>query len=76
MTSQKATVQQLLETCPDGVCGTRFLELHIPRYSARINELRKDGYTISRRTCTNPYHQHRGTQYVWFLAEVDQPALF
>ena len=74
--NQRETVHYMLEQNPDGVCGTRFLSLGIPRYSARIAELKAEGHVISRRTCTNPHHHHRGTQYVWFLAEVDQPALF
>lgn len=74
--NQRETVLYMLTNNPQGVCGTRFLELHIPRYSARLGELKKEGHVISRRTCTNPHHGHRGVQYEWFLSEVDQPALF
>jgi hypothetical protein len=43
------------------VCGDWFLRLHIPRYAARILELRAEGYDITRVPCPYPYHTHRKT---------------
>ncbi len=48
------------------LCGTDFLFLGIPRYSARIYELRKEGHQIIRRTCDKHLH-HRSRQYVYEL---------
>ncbi len=47
-------------------CGTEFLNLGIPRYSARIYELRREGHQIIRRTCDVHYY-HRSRQYVYEL---------
>lgn len=51
------------------VCGTEFLDARIPRYSARLNELRSKGFVISDRVCANPQHryQHRSRQWEWHL---------
>ena len=40
-----------------GKCGTDFLALHIPRYSARIKELRDRGAVIERFPCDDPRHE-------------------
>ena len=77
--SQKETVLYMLQHNPQGVCGTRLLELHIPRYSARLNELRNGGYPIRRRPCTNEHHRHQGQQFVWYLdteSDPNQTAMF
>lgn len=50
------------------VCGTTFLNCCIPRYPARILELRRQGFPIERRRCEHPLHFHRSTQYEWRLA--------
>ena len=57
--SQKETILGLLRNYREGICGTYFLEAHIPRYAARINELRNEGYTIDSISCPSPYHTHR-----------------
>lgn len=44
-----------------GVCGTVFLQAYIPRYSARIGELRKEGWEITKRKCVNLHHNHGRT---------------
>ena len=33
------------------VCGSVYLEAHMPRYAARINDLRNDGHTIETGRC-------------------------
>ena len=38
------------------VCGTWFLQFHIPRYSARIYDLIQDGHRIVRVPCPHHYH--------------------
>lgn len=55
------------------VCGTAFLQMFIPRYSARINELRHDGFAITKRACQ--MHDHASLQYVYELEEPDQMSL-
>jgi hypothetical protein len=40
------------------VCGTEFLDERMPRYGARIFELRRRGCLIVSRTCGNPQHRH------------------
>ena len=47
------------------VCGTSFLEMHLPRYSPRIYELRGEGFQIDRRACENAWHDHWSTQHEW-----------
>lgn len=55
------------------VCGTQFLQMFIPRYAARIHELRKDGFVIGTRPCR--MHDHSSAQIVYELAETDQMRL-
>ncbi len=61
--SQLDEVRAMLE---DGwTCGTWFLRCYIPRYGARIFELRRLGYRVKRRQCQT--HFHTGRQYEWRL---------
>lgn len=46
-------------------CGTEFLAESIPRYGARILELRHLGHKIERRRCEDPQHHHISQQYEW-----------
>jgi hypothetical protein len=39
------------------VCGTEFLDEHIPRYGARIHQLQTSGHLIHRRPCQRHDHQ-------------------
>jgi hypothetical protein len=55
------------------VCGTTFLASYIPRYAARILELRKEGYQIITRPCQ--LHAHDSRQTVYELIGADQLAL-
>ncbi len=74
--SQKQVTLAMLRNVPDGICGTVFLQNNIPRYSARIADLRADGYTIDTLPCDHPYHHHASRQWKFALAAVSQPALF
>jgi hypothetical protein len=56
------------------VCGTQMLSWHIPRYSARIGELRVEGFEIIRRRCQ--LHYHDTAQFVYELEESDQLVLW
>jgi len=47
------------------VCGSEFLEAHLPRYGARIYELRQDGWYVSKRQCQHPWHRHESVQWQW-----------
>lgn len=57
-------------------CGTDFLKWEPPvaRYSARIEELRKEGYEIVTEPCR--LHNHSYQQFVYRLETSDQGALF
>ncbi len=55
--------QRVLAALRDGpVCGTEFLEMHIPRYAARIMELRET-LTITNELCRKHSHYSRQTVY-------------
>ena len=49
------------------VCGTAFLQAHIPTYSQRIGEMIANGDPIVRDRCTDPAHSHRSQMgaYKW-----------
>lgn len=40
------------------VCGNTFLAINIPRYSARVHDLRSDGHIIVRAKCPYSHHTH------------------
>ena len=65
----------MLEVNPEGVCATTFLRDHIPRYSARISELRQT-LAISRVRCPYEHHSHSTVQYAWKLDTDDQGSMF
>ena len=56
--SQKERVLSTLRVRPDGVCGVTFLEQRIPRYAARILDLKHDGFHIERIPCPYSLHTH------------------
>ncbi len=56
-----------------GVCGTTFTEERVPRYSARIGELRKAGWDIPKRRC-GLHGYHTTAQWVWVLAAPGEDA--
>ena len=56
-TTQKEYVLNQLKT-RGTVCGTWFLQWNIPRYAARIYDLRTDGHRIERVRCPHHYHTH------------------
>jgi hypothetical protein len=49
------------------VCGTTLLGWGIPRYVARIWELKQRGYRITKELCR--LHDHQTRQWVWRLEE-------
>jgi len=53
----------MLETGP--VCGTALLDERMPRYAARIAELRGEGMPIVTRRCES--HRHASKQYEYVL---------
>jgi len=67
--SQKTRVRRMLEDGP--VCGTRLLDERIPRYAARIAELRGEGMLIVTRRCEA--HRHASKQIEYLILE---PSLF
>lgn len=70
--SQRDRVLLMLKAGP--VCGTDFLRAYIPRYSARILELRQQGHVIIDRPCR--FHDHESRQTIYELAMSDQLRLF
>ena len=58
--TQLERVLEALRANIDGVCGTLFLKEGIPRYAARIGELRSAGHNITRVKCPYFYHTHSG----------------
>lgn len=40
------------------VCGNTFLTMHIPRYAARVSDLKDDGHIIVRARCPYSHHTH------------------
>ncbi len=63
--TQRDRVLALLRQRP--ICGIEFLQLAMPRYAARIHELRQDGYRIDTQTCNNPHHWHKSRQIEYVL---------
>ncbi len=54
--TQNAKVLAVLEG--GVVCGNWFLTMYIPRYAARILDLRQAGFDIRKVECPYPYHTH------------------
>ena len=67
--SQKNRVRRMLEVGP--VCGTALLDERIPRYAARIAELRGEGMPIVTRRCESHRHVSKQVEYL-----VVEPSLF
>ena len=51
----------------DGACPEVFTNNKIYRYSARIHDLRKQGYRVGSRRCTSPIHTHTRRINEYFL---------
>jgi hypothetical protein len=68
----------ILSMLLDGpVCGTTMLREYMPRYAARIGELRNDGYNIKTVTCKVGTHEHRTRQVQYELVlEHNQTEMF
>ena len=55
---------EVLDLLRDGwTCGTVLLRCYIPRYAARILELRRQGFRVERRRCQT--HPHASAQFEW-----------
>lgn len=63
--SQTDRIRGLLERGP--VCGTTMLRMMIPRYAARIHELRAAGLNIQTRTCKDQHHSHESNQIEYYI---------
>ena len=72
--TQTEQILAMLRTGP--VCGTRFLTRRIPRYPARIYELKQEGHAIGKRRCGDPWHRHASAQWEWFLISEHDGRLF
>lgn len=74
-TTQKAYVLDRLER-EGAVCGTDFLKAQIPRYAARIADLKGDGKQIVTEPCNRPLHRHETRQVQYRLLADGQASLF
>ena len=79
--TQKERTLSMLRMWDRGVCGTMFLEAKMPRYAARILDLKQDGHRIEKVSCPYSYHGHPkvvATYRLNPLVEVldDDPTLF
>lgn len=57
----------------DAVCGSEFYRRYLPRFGARIWELRRAGYVIYRSKCVDPTHLHRNRAFAYELAALPHP---
>jgi hypothetical protein len=64
--TQKESIIQILNQA-EWVCGTVFLQNYLQEYRTRINELRKDGFTVEARRCSQ--HQHKAGMQEWSLRQ-------
>ena len=71
--TQKEQVLQALMLRPGGVCGTQFLEGRIPRYAARILDLKHDGHWIDRVSCPYSLHTHPSAVATYKLIQQTRP---
>lgn len=61
--SAKSAVLSLLRSYPDGICRRIAAQHDVYELSARIGELEKLGWTITKRRCNLHYHQRRFVRY-------------
>lgn len=63
--SHKQLILRQLERGP--VCATTLLEDHMPRYAARILDLRQEGNRIVTERCNRMGHEHQTRQVQYRL---------
>ncbi len=71
--TQAERILAMLQAWESGVCGTQFLEAMMPRYPARILELKRDGYGIERVSCPYSYLGHPSAVATYRLDVVGRP---
>lgn len=73
MTWSRATQVERVEAMllQGPVCGTQFVAAYMPRFGDAIWQLRKT-YTIDKRRCRNRAHQHRSSQWEYFIVDDGQ----
>lgn len=64
--NQRDRVLQLLME-NERVCGPMFLREHLPRFGARLWEMKREGFVFERERCLIPGHAHRSVQWSWQL---------
>ena len=65
--TQADRVLQMLRSAEMGVCANEFLNARIPRFSARLHDLRKQGHIIENRKCFLTSHRHQTKQVRYVL---------
>lgn len=56
--TQTERVLAALQESGTGVCGVTLEDMRIPRYAARIRNLKDKGYRIEKVECPHAHHQH------------------
>jgi hypothetical protein len=64
--TQRETV---LRMARKGACSVEFLRAYIPRFGARLWELKRDGYNVEKAMCRNKRHFQKSTQFVYRIAQ-------
>ena len=62
--SQTDKVLAMLRDAKMGVCATDFNRAYIPRFGARLKELRDAGHLIEKRKCFSHNHHTHQVRYV------------
>lgn len=57
----------------ESVCSSEFYRRYVPRFGARIWELRRAGYIIYRSKCDDPTHLHRNRAFAYELVALPHP---
>lgn len=70
--TQQEIVLRLVDA-PGGACMTTFLHYQIPRYSARIHELREAGWRIDTVRCERHDHHKHYDAYVLNGRQAEYP---
>ena len=65
--TQADRVLQMLRDSEMGVCAVEFLQACVPRFSARLHDLRKAGHLIENRKCFATSHRHQTKQLRYVL---------
>ena len=69
--TQKQIIKEKLSN-GEWICGTWFMENYIPEFRSRINEIRKEGWAVEARPCSQHAHNSKTLQEWHLLGETSQ----